>query len=200
MPTAENKLTENESLKLITEMIGKAKSSYHSNGTSAIMWGIVIFFCGLFDFFQKQFQFDIGFDIWLLMFLALIPQFYMMIKNAKKKNFVSYEETTMSYVWWAFGVTILMLNLFNGYYTPLHSESLFLMLFGLPTFITGGMFRFKPMIYGGIICWVLFVISLFTDLKINMLLMALAALSAWVIPGIILRKKCSHQAQKSNGI
>ena len=38
----ENKLSENESLKLITEMIGKAKSSYHSNGTSAIMWGIVI--------------------------------------------------------------------------------------------------------------------------------------------------------------
>lgn len=196
----ENKLNENESLKLIAEMIGKAKSSYHSNGTGAIMWGIVIFFCSTFDFFKIQFQFDIGFDIWWLMFVALIPQFYMLFKNDKNKNFVSYEETTMGYVWGAFGASILMLMFFNGYYRPAHSESLFLMLFGMPTFITGGMFRFKPMILGGIICWALFTASLYTDLKINMLFMAMAALFAWLIPGIILRKKCSRQAQQADGI
>jgi hypothetical protein len=187
----EPKLSENESLKLITEMIGKAKSSYHSNGTSAIMWGVVIFFCSIFSFLQMQFQFD----IWWLMWVALVPQFVMIFKNRKNKNFVSYEETTMSYVWWAFGAMILMLMFFNNYYRPSHSESLFLMLFGLPTFITGGMFRFKPMIIGAMICWILFVISLYTQLKINLLLMALAALSAWLIPGIILRKKCKAGAQ-----
>jgi hypothetical protein len=196
----ENKLSENESLRLITEMITKAKSAYHSNGTGAIMWGIVIFVCSIIDFFKKQFHVDIGFDIWLLMFVALIPQFYMVFKNGKKKNFVSYEETTMGYVWGAFGASILMLMFFNNYYRPGHSESLFLMLFGMPTFITGGMFRFKPMIIGGVICWALFGISLYTDLKINMLLMALAALSAWLIPGIILRKKCSRLAQQADGI
>lgn len=196
MSIEEKKLTETESLKLITEMIGKAKGSYHSNGTSAVMWGIVIFFCSLFDFFQMQFSFNIGFDIWWLMFLALIPQFYMMLKNSKKKNFVSYEEKTMRFVWWAFGASVLMLMFFNSHYRPSHSESLFLMLFGLPTFITGGMFRFKPMITGGLICWLLFVISLYTDLKINLLLMALAALAAWLIPGIILRKKCMREAQQ----
>ena len=196
MSLDEKKLSENESLKLITEMISKAKSSYHSNGTGAIMWGIVIFFCSLFDFFKMQFQFDIGFDIWWLMFLALVPQFIMLFKNKRKKNFVSYEETTLSYVWLAFGASILMLMFFNHYYRPSHSESLFLMLFGLPTFITGGMFRFKPMIAGGIICWILFGISLYTGLKINMLLMAVAALSAWLIPGIILRKKCTREAQQ----
>lgn len=193
---SEVKLTESESLKLITEMIGKAKGSYHSNGSSAIMWGMVIFFCAVFDFLQMQFQFDIGFDIWWLMFVALIPQFYMMLKYGQKKNFVSYEEKTMRFVWWAFGASVLMLMFFNGYYRPSHSESLFLMLFGMPTFITGGMFRFKPMIIGGMICWVLFGISLFTELKINLLLMGLAALSAWLIPGIILHNKCKREAQQ----
>ena len=177
-------------------MIGKAKSSYHSNGTGAIMWGILIFFCSMFDFFQMQFQFDIGFDIWWLMFLALVPQFYMILTYSKKKNFESYEEKTMRYVWWAFGACVLMLMFFNHYYRPSHSESLFLMLFGVPTFITGGMFRFKPMIIGGLICWILFVISLYTELKINLLLMALAALAAWLVPGIILRKKCKREEQQ----
>ena len=196
MSATEKNLSEKESLQLITEMIGKAKSSYHSNGTGSMMWGIVIFFCSIFTFLEIQFHFDIGFDIWWLMWLALIPQFVMIFKNRKNKNFVSYEETTMSYVWWAFGATILMLMFFNSHYRPSHSESLFLMLFGFPTFITGGMFRFKPMIIGGMICWILFVISLYTPLKINMLLMALAALTAWFIPGVILRKKCSAAAQK----
>lgn len=196
MSFEEKKLSEAESLKLITEMIGKAKSSYHSNGTSSIMWGILIFFCSIFDFFQMQFHFDIGFDVWLLMFVALVPQFYMVLKTDKRKNFVSYEEKTMRYVWWAFGASVLMLMFFNSYYRPSHSESLFLMLFGVPTFITGGMFRFKPMIIGGMICWILFVISLYTKLKINLLLMALAALSAWLIPGIILHNKCKREAQQ----
>ena len=196
MSSAEKNLSEKESLQLITEMIGKAKSSYHSNGTGAIMWGIVIFFCSIFTFLEIQFHFDIGFDVWWLMWLALIPQLVMVLRNGKNKHFVSYEETTMGYVWWAFGASVLMQMFYNHLYHPHHSESLFLMLFGMPTFITGGMFRFKPMIIGGIICWILFVISLHTELKINMLLMALAALCAWLIPGIILRKKCSRAAQQ----
>lgn len=193
---SEVKLTENESLKLITEMIGKAKGSYHSNGTSAILWGLVIFFCSIFEFFEMQFNFDIGFNIWWLMFVALVPQFYLMLKSSSKKNFESYEEKTMSFVWWAFAASVVMMMFFNSYYRPSHSESLFLMLFGMPTFITGGMFRFKPMIIGGITCWILFVVSIYTSLKINLLLMALAALSAWLVPGIILRKKCIREAQQ----
>lgn len=192
----EAKLSESESLQLITEMIGKAKSSHHSNGTSSIIWGAVVFICSLIDFIQMQFNFYVGFNIWWLMFIALIPQFYLMYTSSKLKNFVSYEEKTMRFIWWAFGMAVLMLMIFNTRYSTGHSTSLFLILFGLPTFITGGMFRFKPMIIGGIICWVLFFVSLFTNLKINLLLMAIAALFAWLIPGIILRKKCIREAQK----
>ena len=130
------------------------------------------------------------------MWLALVPQLLMVFRNSGAKNFVSYEETTMNYVWWAFGASVLMLMFFNSHYRPAHSASLFIMLFGMPTFITGGMFRFKPMIIGGIICCIVFVISVYTSSKTNMLLMALAALSAWWIPGLILRRKCSRAAQQ----
>ena len=51
MPATEKNLSEKESLQLITEMIGKAKSSYHSKGSSAIMWGVLIFFCSIFSFY-----------------------------------------------------------------------------------------------------------------------------------------------------
>lgn len=192
----EANLSESESLKLITEMIGKAKSSYHSNGLGAIMWGSVIFFCSVFDYVRLQLNFHMGFDIWWLMFIALVPQFYMMFRNRGKKNFITYEETTMSYVWSAFAASIVMLMFYSNIYETKHGISLFLMLFGMPTFITGGMFRFKPMIFGGIICWILFAISLYINIRTGLLLMAAAALFAWLIPGLILRNKRKAEAQQ----
>ena len=64
--------------------------------------------------------------------------------------------------------------------------TLIMMLFGIPTFIIGGMSKFKPMIFGGVFCWVASVISIFTALEVDVLLMAACGLFAWFIPGIIL--------------
>lgn len=202
MPANQQNLSEQESLQLITEMIGRAKSSYHSNGTSAIMWGLVIFFCSLFNFLEIQFGFRTPFDIWWLMWLAVLPQLIFIFKNRGQKKFVSYEETAMTYVWWAFAACILMMMCYSHYYKPEHSESLYLLLFGIPTFITGGACRFRPMVLGGVVCWALFLLSLYTDFKVNMLLMALAALFAWLIPGLILRARKSSAITENmtNGV
>ena len=64
----------------------------------------------------------------------------------------------------------------------------FLMLYGLPTFITGTSMKFKPMIWGGIICWVSCLAAVFTPVKIDLILTAFSALFAWFIPGIILER------------
>ena len=71
------------------------------------------------------------------------------------------------------------------------------MLFGLPTFITGGILKFKPLIAGGIICWILSIISIFSNNATDMLLMAACGLFAWVIPGVILWNRYKKQ-QLSN--
>jgi len=65
---------------------------------------------------------------------------------------------------------------------------LFLMLYGLPTFITGAGTKFRPMVIGGIFCWLASVITIYTPGKIDLLVTALAAILAWLIPGIILER------------
>ena len=62
----EEKFSEQESLKLISEMIQKAKHSFHENGTSAILWGSVVGIAGIISFAELFWHFYIGFDIWLL--------------------------------------------------------------------------------------------------------------------------------------
>lgn len=189
----ENQLSGEDSMKLINEMIGKAKRSYITKGSASIVWGTLIIICSMLTWAQIAFKFDIGFDVWLLIFAAVIPQIYFSIRERKNRNFVGHDTVTMSYVWTTFGICIFMLSFYNGKFHRNDPEgdvtSLFMMLYGIPTFITGGIFRFKPMIIGGLICWALAVVSMWTTLEYDMLMMAACGLFAWLLPGVILWTK-----------
>ena len=191
----ENQLSGEESLKLINEMIGKAKQSYVTKGIASMVWGVLIVICSLLTWAQVQYKFYLGFDVWLLVFIALIPQLYFSVKEKKQKNFIAHDETTMRYVWTTFGICIFILTFYGTKFGGNNSTSLFMMLYGIPTFITGGVFKFKPMILGGLICWGLSVGSMFTPLATDMLFMAACGLFAWLLPGIILWNK--YQKQRS---
>lgn len=189
-----------DSIRLIDGMIKKAKRSYVTKGTASIIWGILIVICSLVTWAQLQFSFDIGFDIWLLIFLAIIPQVYFSIKDKKQRKFVSLEENSISFVWLAFGISIFIMSFYNSRYGSNESSTLFMILYGIPTFVTGGMVKFKPMILGGIICWVLSIVSVYTPANIDMLLMACCGLFAWLIPGIILWNRYQKRKKEQDGI
>ena len=190
----ENQLTEKESLRLINEMIGKARQSYVTKGIASIVWGALIIICSLLTWVRVKYRFTLGFDEWLLVFAAVIPQMYFSIKEKRQKHFVGHDEIMMRYLWITFGICIFILTFYNYYYSKF-TISLFMMLYGIPTFITGGIFKFKPMIIGGLICWILSVASVFTSFPTGMLFMAGCGLFAWLLPGIILWNKYKkHQS------
>ena len=185
----ENQLSEKESLRIITEMINRAKNSYVDSGIGPLFWGVLVTFCSLVTFAQHQFNFNIHFDIWLLTYIAFLPQVYFSIRNKKTRQFLTHDQQALGYVWTTFAIVMFLLIHYSIKIKPSDSDPLFLLAYGVPTFITGGLKRFVPMIAGGIICWVCCVISVYTSFKTDMLLTALSATSAWIIPGIILRRK-----------
>ena len=179
--------THQQSLALINEMISKAKKSYVTKGTASIVWGTIIIICSLVTWAQIYFKFKIGFDIWLLTVVALISQIFFSIKESRNRNFVTYDREPISYSWMAFGISIFVLTLYSSYHNQRgETSSLFMMLYAIPTFITGGITKFKPMISGGIFCWMAAVVSIYTTIETDLLLMAACGLFAWLIPGIIL--------------
>lgn len=202
-------------------MINKAKHSYHDTGWGPIMWGSVIIFCSLFTWAREKFNFTFPFDIWWLTLLAVVPQVIISYRANKGKGAKSYNDIAMDYVWIGFGISIFLLSFANG---VIHSEmnkafsskgtgfsypsqfffnyqpALFMILYGLPTFITGGIMKFKPMIFGGILCWVCAMASLYTDRETDLLLMAAAALFAWLIPGILINHRCRKRKMQAQDV
>ena len=181
------KFSEEDSLKLINEMIGKAKKSYVTKGIASIVWGALITFCGIFNWVEIHYNLDYG-DVWVILILALIPQVYFSIKERKSKNFITHNETTILYVWIAFTVSIFITT---NYFGRIHMSPvpIIMMLYAIPTFLIGSMQKFVPMVLGGIFCWAASIISIYTGIEIDMLLMAACGLFAWLIPGIILWRR-----------
>lgn len=223
----EEKFSEQESLRLITEMIQKAKHSFHENGTSAILWGSVVGLAGIINFAELYWHFYIGFDIWLIVMAAIIPQVFISIRESKNRKVITHTEAAMNTIWIVYGISIFALVFYfnvvprvtENFFTsegisliqknadgttkpfhlyPLSHGSLLLMLYAIPTLVTGITHKFKPMIWAAILCYIFFIISCFTATAYDMLLNGLAGIFNWLIPGLILRKKFYRQKKAMN--
>ncbi len=208
MSTTEKQLTEKESLDLIATMIHTAKKSFHDTGTGAIMWGGIIAVCSLVRLAEIQFGFRLPFDIYLLTLAAVIPQVFITIREKKERKARSYDDIYMDYLWLGFGICIgLMIFITNAVFRAWEPVAvafreqagvspdfrfsefiapLFLLLYGLPTFVTGAACKFRPMLWGGLLCWACCLITIFTTVKIDLMLTAFSAIVAWLVPGLIM--------------
>jgi hypothetical protein len=215
---AEEKMTEQESLQIITEMIQNAKASFHETGVSAILWGSVVGLAGLISFAEKQWNFYIGFDIWLIVLAAIIPQVFISIREARRRKATSHQEAFMDAVWLVYGISIFALLFYvntipgetvclldmEGKQLMMRTEtsarsqidtvrpfvpsfnSLLIILYAIPTLVTGIACKFRPMLIGGICCYVFFVASCYTPNTFDYLLNGIAGIINWLIPGLIL--------------
>ena len=191
----ETQFSERQSLELITTMINKAKNDYVETGISALMWGSIVTLCSLVSFINYYFQWQWAKYIWFLAIIAVIPQVIISVREKRKRKYKTYSEDAMGGIWISFGVAMFLLIYFVNAFKVQHSEPLFLIIYGFPTFATGYARSFKAMIIGGIACWAFAIISMYIHFPYTMLLEAGAAQLAWFIPGLILRRRYRRARQ-----
>jgi hypothetical protein len=214
MSQQEKELTEKESLHLIAMMINKAKDSYHDTGMGAIMWGAVIAICSVVKFSEIHLGFRLPFDIYLLTIVAVIPQIFITIKEKKERKVKTYDDPYLDHLWLGFGICIfLLIFIINNIAADLNPmvtdykeltkgrtdwvdfrfsefiSPLFLLLYGFPTYVTGAACKFKPMLWGGIFCWVCCLVTIYTSIKVDLLLTGISAIMAWLIPGLLMERE-----------
>ena len=184
-------LSEKESLLLISNMISQAKNQYYESGLGALLWGFTNLICFVLAWLDVSVKgFHLPFNPFYLMIITFILQFYFDRREKKYRSTTTYKDEAHKYVWVAFGISVFILTIAGGFanigYVVL---PLLLLLFGIPTFISGCINKFYPFIIGGIVCWILCIISFFYKSYNTYLLVALGAGVAWVVPGFILRAR-----------
>ncbi|QES87796.1 hypothetical protein [Rhizosphaericola mali] len=182
----DKELTEIESFQLIQDMINKSRSSVMDKGTWPIYWGCTIAFCSFFLYFQLLFKWKMPFNIFYLTYIALAIMIFVIIKNSKHKNVSSHSQRPIAYTWIAY---VIAINIMGFDPQTNYSGISFMVLYGIPTFITGGIMNYKPLILGGISCWILAIIGFFCNGLTQIMLEGFAAIAAWVIPGLMIRRR-----------
>jgi len=187
----ETNMTEAESIQLIGSMINKVKNRFNERGYLYLLWGWVVLICCITQFIATYF-FKSGhsYYIWFLTWILLIYQVFFLRKKRKSRTVRTYTDDINQFVWITFFICgmllVFILIQFKAYEVI---NPAILVMYGMPTFLSGIILKFKPLLIGGIFCWLFAAISPFIDFEFQVLLIASAIVSGWIIPGYLLRQK-----------
>jgi len=199
MKNDEIRMSEKESLELIASMINTAKNRVGETGTLYLLWGWLILFCCIVQFIAVHFfNYSNSYYIWFSTWILLIYQFFYIGKQQKFNKVKTYTGEINGFVWLVFFIC-LMLVIFIGTYLKRYEiiNPMILVLYGMPTFLSGIILKFKSLIIGGICCWLLSILSVFIPGDYQLLLTAAAIIAGWIIPGYLLKK---NYKKADNGI
>jgi hypothetical protein len=185
----EKELTGQESLELISRMISKARRDYYDTGLSSLLWGSTITFCSLVTFVNYYLQWSVPDYVWFLTIGAGIAQGLISAREKKDRRRKGHDEDLMSGIWISFAIAVCLLSLVVPLLKLPYLPSLYMIIYGIPTFTTGYGRRFRPMVIGGLACWVFAILAVFTPFPYAVLYLAASAQLAWFIPGLLLRKR-----------
>lgn len=181
-------LTPEESLHIITSMIRQSKGNFQGQSFHFLLWGWVVAIINLSIYFLLNFStYDHPYYLWALSIPAAIVSFLYGWRQNKRARVVTHLDRVNSSLWICYALTIFTIVLFgaqlNWQLTPL-----ILMITAVPTLVSGVILRFRPLMYGSTVFWLLGVISFMVSFEVQHLLAALAITLGYLLPGYLLKK------------
>lgn len=159
-----------------------------------LLWWWLIPFCCIFQFVALQFFNINAYYVWYSTWLLLVYQFFFLRKKRKARKVRTYTEEINGFVWLVFFIclvlVIFILIQFERYELI---NSMLLVLYGMPTFLSGIILKFKPLIIGGVCCWLIALASPFISFNYQLLLIAVGVSAGWIIPGYLMRQKFKNR-------
>lgn len=188
----EEQFNEQQSLRLIQEMIENAKSKLEAGSFYYLLWGWLVLAGTLIHFGLLYTRFSYPYFAWpVIMVAGLIGTVLGVRKSKARAKTRTYLATSMGFLWAGFSIMLffILFSAIMGKISWGMSNILIIALYGLSTFASGGMIHFKPLIYGGIASWVIALASLFVAPPITFLSIALSIIVSYLIPGYLLQNR-----------
>jgi hypothetical protein len=194
MENEEKVMSGEESLRIITEMINKTKVNIRQGSFHLLFWGWLIFFCSLSEYLLLKFtSYSSPWYIWYLVIPGVFVSLIYGFVTGKKEHVHTYADMIYMWTWIGFLVIAIILMLFLNLEKRYDLIPPFILLAaGLPTFISGSIIKFKPLIYGGLSFWILSLVAYFAGPSVAPLAVPVAMLTGYLIPGYLLKRKNGH--------
>ncbi len=180
---------EQESLELIHKMINSAKRDIENDSFHYLLWGWLVFIACTLQFVLMKMNISFSYIGWMVLMPAGgIASMVYGYKQGKRQRIKTYTDGVIKYVLIAFLVTLFTVLIFMPR-LGLMTYPLIMMVYGLWLFTSGGIIQFRPLIIGGMLNWLLGIISVFLPFEIQLVMLALAVLLGYIVPGYMLKNK-----------
>lgn len=195
----EQPFTAEESLDLIRNMIQTTRGTVADNSFYFLLWGWLVGLCCLGAYLLKVIlHYPQHYLIWWLMPVGGVISWIYGAREGKKKKSRSFTDEMLDYVWLAIGCSFIVLVLINmlgaGWQT---ATTYYILLYAIGTFITGRILRFRPLVWGGLLNFVLAVISARLNYDQQLLIGAFAIATSYILPGHLLRARFQKEKQQN---
>ena len=192
METEEKLMTGEESLKIITDMINKTKINIRQSSFHLLFWGWLLFFCSLSEYLLYKFtDYATPWYIWFFVVPGIIVSMAYGFIKGRRESVFTYATRIYVFTWIAFLISGIMLFILLGDQYQFISP-LILSLAAMPTFISGIIIKFRPLILGAVSFWLFALLAKFGGPDLASLAVPAAMLTGYLIPGYILRNRNGH--------
>ncbi len=183
-----------QSLDIIERMLQESKRSLHRNSFYFILWGLLMVPIGLAEPFIIQYEYF--WVVWPIAgIMGGIASIVYGMREGKRSGVSTAGDRITSYTWGAFVISMVIAIVFS-LYNRIAPHAMILLLAGMATFISGGICKFKPFVFGGVIMWIGAITCTFlVEMPYQGFVSAASLFMGYVIPGFILRKSENVQAQ-----
>ncbi len=186
----EENFSPQQSLQLIQSMVEKTKANIADNGFYFLLWGWVAFFAFLSQYFLKVvLNYQQHYLAWLVAIPAVIFSIIYTRNKHRQSRVTTYIGESMRHLSTGVGIAFFILVFIistQGGSAWLNAYPIFILLYGLGTFISGKIIRFTPLVIGGIFNWLLACAAAFVSYDYQLLICAVAIFTSYIIPGYLL--------------
>lgn len=186
MENEEKQLTQEESLRIIHEMISAAKNDVKADAFIFLLWGWLVFVASIAQFILINMAVEWNSIPWMLMPLGGVITIIYSIRQGKKDRTKTNVTESLKYTWIAFTAALFIIMFFNSM-TFLQVLPCIMVLYGMGLFLSGGALKFKPLIWGGIFCWVCAIAGFEVQNMYQLLILATAVFGGYIVPGYLLQ-------------
>ena len=181
-------MTPAQSLQLIQEMVLQAKQSVQRSNFYFLLWGALFALAGIVDHLLVTAGVDLHWVIWPVMgVLGGVVSGVHGAREGKRQGVMTVMDRVQMWLWGSYTITLVLL-IVAAVSWGRDPNPFVLLLTGLPTIVTGALIRFRPLMVGGVLFWVIGLFSLFVLREYSSLVFAFAIVVGYIVPGILLKR------------
>lgn len=182
-------MTPEQSLQVIESMIAQAKKSFSRTSFYFLLWGVLLMAAMVATYMLRNTSpaFANGASWGIGGALGGIISTVHGIRQGRQEVVSNPMDRIVGWTWSAFVIT-MMLMIVSSVALKRDPGPMITILTGLPTFLTGQIMRFRALILGGILFWVVGAVMHFTgDALTITILYCTAMLLGYIVPGLLLK-------------